>query len=207
MKMNLRQRFDDMMAEGLEEEIRNVADATDIVNAATAPILPVIAKLPDSEPFIAGAFLLGQDSDGEPDLLLTEPDETDPEVPTEKLLAWIKRTMAMEGLMECDSPCELLLDFNMAVVATAKDFSDAESMGWEALFAEIKNYERSTNRRALRQIAGKGQIQNLLIDVLKSMMKDFAVNLESFMDEAAEVNLDAPETEPKFSDSFVEEWE
>ena len=45
--------------------------------------------------------------------------------------------------MECDSPCELLLDFNMAVVATAKDFSDAESMGWEALFAEIKNYERA----------------------------------------------------------------
>ena len=63
--MSLRQKFDEMMAEGLEEEIRSVADSTNIVNAETAPILPVIAKLPDSEPFIAGAFLLGQDSAGE----------------------------------------------------------------------------------------------------------------------------------------------
>ena len=74
--MNLRQRFEEMMAEGLEEEIRSVADESDISNAATAPILPVIAKLSDTEPFIAGAFLLGQNSMGEPELILTEPAKT-----------------------------------------------------------------------------------------------------------------------------------
>jgi len=202
--MSLRQKFDEMMAEGLEEEIRSVAETTNIVNSESAPILPVIAQLPDSEPFIAGAFLLGQDAEGEAELLLTEPDETDPGVPTEKLLSWLKQTMFMEGLMEYDSPCELLLDFNMAVVATAKDFTDAESLGWDAVFMEIKNYERSTNRRALNQIAGKGQIQNLLIDVLKSMMKDISNNLDAYLEETEEISIE--ESDPEWSDDFKSEW-
>ena len=203
--MNLRQKFDEMMAEGLEEEIRSVADSTNIINADTAPILPVIAKLADSDPFIAGAFLLGQDADGEAELLLTEPDETDPGVPTEKLLSWMKQTMFMEGLMECESPCELLLDFNMGLVATAKDFTDAESMGWEAVFEEIKNYQRSTNRRALNQIPGKGQIQNLLIDVLKSMMQDISKNLDAYLDDTT-VEMEVSDEMPDYPDEFKSEW-
>ncbi len=205
--MNLKQRFDQMMAEGLEEEIRSVAEESDISNADTAPILPVIAKLDNTEPFIAGAFLLGQNSMGEPELILTEPAEDDPDLPSEQLISWINSTMAMEGVSECDSVAELLLDFNRAVVATQKDFSDADLMGWDYVFTEIGNYRRSTNRRSLRQIAGTGAIKNLLVDVLKNMMRDFAVNLEAFAEAAEEIELQADEAEIGFSENFQEEWE
>jgi len=205
--MNLKQRFDEMMAEGLEEEIRAVAEESDISNAATAPILPVIAKLDNTEPFIAGAFLLGQNSMGEPELILTEPSEDDPDLPSQELVSWINSTMAMEGITDCDSVAELLLDFNRAVVATQKDFSDADLMGWDYVFTEIRNYRRSTNRRSLRQIAGSGAIQNLLVDVLKSMMRDFAVNLDAFIEEAETVELQSEGDELGFSDDFQEEWE
>jgi hypothetical protein len=205
--MNLKQRFDEMMAEGLEEEIRAVAEESDISNAATAPILPVIAKLDTTEPFIAGAFLLGQNSMGEPELILTEPSEDDPDLPSQELVSWINSTMAMEGITDCDSVAELLLDFNRAVVATQKDFSDADLMGWDYVFTEIRNYRRSTNRRSLRQIAGSGAIQNLLVDVLKSMMRDFAVNLDAFIEEAETVELQSEGDELGFSDDFQEEWE
>jgi hypothetical protein len=205
--MNLKQRFDEMMAEGLEEEIRAVAEESDISNAATAPILPVIAKLDTTEPFIAGAFLLGQNSMGEPELILTEPSEDDPDLPSQELVSWINSTMAMEGITDCDSVAELLLDFNRAVVATQKDFSDADLMGWDYVFTEIRNYRRSTNRRSLRQIAGSGAIQNLLADVLKSMMRDFAVNLDAFIEKAETVELQSEGDELGFSDDFQEEWE
>lgn len=205
--MNLKQRFDEMMAEGLEEEIRAVAEESDISNAATAPILPVIAKLDTTEPFIAGAFLLGQNSMGEPELILTEPSEDDPDLPSQELVSWINSTMAMEGITDCDSVAELLLDFNRAVVATQKDFSDADLMGWDYVFTEIRNYRRSTNRRSLRQIAGSGAIQNLLADVLKSMMRDFAVNLDAFIEKAETVELQSEGDELGFSDNFQEEWE
>lgn len=205
--MNLKQRFDEMMAEGLEEEIRAVAEESDISNAATAPILPVIAKLDTTEPFIAGAFLLGQNSMGEPELILTEPSEDDPDLPSQELVSWINSTMAMEGITDCDSVAELLLDFNRAVVATQKDFSDADLMGWDYVFTEIRNYRRSTNRRSLRQIAGSGAIQNLLVDVLKSMMRDFAVNLDAFIEKAETVELQSEGDELGFSDDFQEEWE
>ena len=59
--MSLRGKFEEMMASGLEEEIRSVGEESGIVNAKTAPILHVIAKLDNTDPFIAGAFLLGQD--------------------------------------------------------------------------------------------------------------------------------------------------
>lgn len=205
--MNLKQRFDEMMAEGLEEEIRSVAKESDISNAATAPILPVIAKLETTEPFIAGAFLLGQNSLGEPELILTEPSEDDPDVPTKELVSWINSTMAMEGINDCDSPAELLLDFNRAVVATQKDFSDADLMGWDYVFTEIRNYRRSNNRRSLQKIAGSGNIQNLFVDVLKSMMRDFAVNLDAFIKEADSIELQADTAEPNFPEKFQEEWE
>jgi len=206
--MNLRQRFEEMMAEGLEEEIRSVADESDISNAATAPILPVIAKLSDTEPFIAGAFLLGQNSMGEPELILTEPAENDPDLPSEKLISWINSTMSMEGISECDSVAEMLLDFNRAVVATQKDFSDADLMGWDYVFTEILNYRRSNNRRSLRKIAGSGAIQNLLVDVLKNMMRDFAHNLDAYLTEAGkEVELQVKDAELQFPDNFQEEWE
>lgn len=205
--MNLKQRFDEMMAEGLEEEIRSVAEESDISNAATAPILPVIAKLDTTDPFIAGAFLLGQNSMGEPELILTEPSEDDPDLPSQELVSWINSTMAMEGITDCDSVAELLLDFNRAVVATQKDFSDADLMGWDYVFTEIRNYRRSTNRRSLRQIAGSGAIQNLLVDVLKSMMRDFAVNLDAFIEKAETVELQSEGDELGFSDDFQEEWE
>jgi hypothetical protein len=205
--MNLKQRFDEMMAEGLEEEIRSVAEESDISNAATAPILPVIAKLDTTDPFIAGAFLLGQNSMGEPELILTEPAEDDPDVPSKELISWVKSTMAMEGISDCDSVAELLLDFNRAVVATQKDFSDADLMGWDYVFTEIRNYRRSNNRRSLQKIASTGAVKNLLMDVLKGMMRDFAVNLDAFIQNAETVELRAEEAEPVFPEQFQEEWE
>ena len=205
--MNLKQRFDEMMAEGLEEEIRSVAEESDISNAATAPILPVIAKLDTTDPFIAAAFLLGQNSMGEPELILTEPAEDDPDVPSKELISWVKSTMAMEGISDCDSVAELLLDFNRAVVATQKDFSDADLMGWDYVFTEIRNYRRSNNRRSLQKIASTGAVKNLLMDVLKGMMRDFAVNLDAFIQNAETVELRAEEAEPVFPEQFQEEWE
>ena len=116
--------------------------------------------------------------------------------------------MSMEGISECDSVAEMLLDFNRAVVATQKDFSDADLMGWDYVFTEILNYRRSNNRRSLRKIAGSGAIQNLLVDVLKNMMRDFAHNLDAYLTEAGkEVELQVKDAELQFPDNFQEEWE
>jgi|TARA_B100000902_G_scaffold5297_1_gene6894 hypothetical protein len=205
--MSLRGKFEEMMAQGLEEEIRSVGEESGIVNAKTAPILPVIAKLENTEPFIVGAFLLGQDEHGEADLMLTEPDLQDPELPNKEIQAWMNSVMIMEGLKDCDSPAELLLDFNRAVIATAKEFSDAEVMGWAPIFEEVLNYRRSNNRRSLRQVAAVGNIRELLKQALQNMMSEFAHHLNNFDMKAADLDVQSfLDEDTEFSSDFQGEW-
>ncbi len=113
----------------------------------------------------------------------------------------------MEGLNECDSPAELLLDFNRAVIATAKEFSDAEVMGWAPIFEEVLNYRRSNNRRNLRQVAAVGNIRELLKQALQNMMSEFAHHLNNFDMKAADLDVNSYlDADTEFSSEFQGEW-
>ena len=74
---------------------------------------------------------MGQDEEGDAQLLCTEPAED--QLP-DGVMEWVKEIMVMEGIMEEESICELLLDFQMAVVANDFDFQEANSIGWDYKF-------------------------------------------------------------------------
>ena len=129
----MKSQFMEMMQNGLEEQIRETAKEGNITNWREATIVPVIGLIPEvtETPFIAGAYLLGQDEEGDAQLLCTEPAED--QLP-DGVMEWVKEIMVMEGIMEEESICELLLDFQMAVVANDFDFQEANSIGWDYKF-------------------------------------------------------------------------
>jgi hypothetical protein len=206
---DVRKQFKKMLKDGLEEQIRETAKSGYITNWKDATIIPVIGFIPSvtSKAFIAGAFLLGQDEDGEAEILCTEPD--DEQYPA-GVIEWKNKMMQMEGIMDGESICELLLDFQMAVVANDFDFNDAKLNGWESIFEQIRNHERSTNRRSLATIAEMGQIRDALKELLSNFLGDLAEGIDNWQEK---LNPDAINITSKdfnedgtFSTEFTGEW-
>jgi len=203
--------FTEMLAEGLEEQIRLTAKEGDITNWETATILPVIGFIPkETEVFIAGAYLLGQNETGEARLLCVEPCEEDL---AEGVMQWVQNMMLLEGMVEVDNICELLLDFQMAIVATDFDFATAEKEGWDELFTQVRDRKRSTNRRALSKVAEMGQFRDALKGLLNSFLGDLAQGLDNWTQQlnpgqkSVYVSLNDPTTNGGFDSEFSEEWE
>tara|TARA_R110000803_G_scaffold1049_6_gene3566 strand:- start:4979 stop:5608 length:630 start_codon:yes stop_codon:yes gene_type:complete len=206
---DVRKQFKEMLKDGLEDQIRETAKSGYISNWKDATIIPVIGFIPSvtSEAFIAGAFLLGQDEDGEAELLCTEP--SDEQYPA-GVIEWKTKMMQMEGIRDGESICELLLDFQMAVVANDFDFNDAKLNGWESIFEQIRNHERSTNRRSLATIAEMGQIRDALKELLSNFLGDLAEGIDNWQEK---LNPDAINIASKdfnedgtFSTEFTGEW-
>ena len=205
----MKSQFMEMMQNGLEEQIRETAKEVNITNWREATIVPVIGLIPEvtETPFIAGAYLLGQDDEGDAQLLCTEPAED--QLP-DGVMEWVKAIMVMEGIMEEESICELLLDFQMAVVANDFDFQEANSIGWDAFFEQVRGRQRSTNRRALSKIAEMGQVRDALKEMLSNFLGDLAKGLDNWQEkinESSQVNLADPTADGGFSSEFTGEWE
>ena len=205
----MKSQFMEMMQNGLEEQIRETAKEGNITNWREATIVPVIGLIPEvtETPFIAGAYLLGQDDEGDAQLLCTEPAED--QLP-DGVMEWVKAIMVMEGIMEEESICELLLDFQMAVVANDFDFQEANSIGWDAFFEQVRGRQRSTNRRALSKIAEMGQVRDALKEMLSNFLGDLAKGLDNWQEkinESTQVNLADPTADGGFSSEFAGEWE
>ena len=205
----MKSQFIEMMQSGLEEQIRETAKEGNITNWREATIVPVIGLIPEvtETPFIAGAYLLGQDDEGDAQLLCTEPAED--QLP-DGVMEWVKEIMVMEGIMEEESICELLLDFQMAVVANDFDFQEANSIGWDAFFEQVRGRQRSTNRRALSKIAEMGQVRDALKEMLSNFLGDLAKGLDNWQEminESTQVNLADPTADGGFSSEFAGEWE
>ena len=205
----MKSQFIEMMQNGLEEQIRETAKEGNISNWKEATIVPVIGFIHNvtDKPFIAGAYLLGQDDEGDAQLLCTEPAE---EQLPDGVMEWVKEIMVMEGIMEEESICELLLDFQMAVVANDFDFQEANSIGWEVFFEQLREHKRSTNRRALSKIAEMGQIRDALKEMLSNFLGDLAEGLDNWQEkinDSAYVNLKSPVEDGGFSSKFAGEWE
>lgn len=205
----MKSQFTEMMQNGLESQIRETAKEGNITNWKEATIVPVIGFIPEltEKPFIAGAYLLGQDEEGDAQLLCTEPAE---EQLPDGVMEWVKSIMVMEGILEEESICELLLDFRMAVVANDFDFQEANSIGWASFFEQLRNNKRSTNRRALSKIAEMGQIRDALRDMLSNFLGDLAEGLDNWQEkinESAYVSLKSPTENGGFSSEFAGEWE
>jgi hypothetical protein len=205
----MKSQFNEMMQNGLEEQIRETAKDGNISNWKSATIVPVIGfieKVTD-KPFIAGAYLLGQDEEGDAQLLCTEP--SDEQLP-DGVVEWVKSITIMEGLGDDEeSICELLLDFHMAVVANDFDFQDANLMGWESVFEQIRTQKRSTNRRALSKIAEMGVIRDALKEMLSTFLGDLAEGLDNWTEKIKDTSL-VNMAEPNdigFSEEFIGEWE
>jgi len=207
---DVKEQFKQMLKDGLEDQIRETAKGGDISNWKDATIIPVIGFIPSvtSEAFIAGAYLLGQDEDGDAELLCTEPsDEHYPE----GVIEWKTNIMRMEGIMEQESVCELLLDFQMAVVANDFDFQEAKIKGWEPIFEQIRNHERSTNRRSLSTIAEMGQIRDALKELLSNFLGDLAEGLDNWQEKVNPentINIGSKDfnEDGTFSTDFTGEW-
>ena len=204
----MKSQFKEMLQNGLEEQIRETAKDGNISNWKSATIVPVIGfieKITDT-PFIAGVYLLGQDEEGDAQLLCTEP--SDGQLP-DGVMEWAKSIMLMEGLEEEESICELLLDFHMAVVANDFDFQDANLMGWESVFEQIRTQKRSTNRRALSKIAEMGQIRDALKEMLSTFLGDLAEGLDNWTEKIKDTSFTpvAELNESGFSEEFIGEWE
>jgi|TARA_R110000824_G_scaffold12886_2_gene56161 hypothetical protein len=204
----MKSQFKEMLQNGLEEQIRETAKDGNISNWKSATIVPVIGfieKITDT-PFIAGAYLLGQDEEGDAQLLCTEP--SDGQLP-DGVMEWVKSIMLMEGLEEEESICELLLDFHMAVVANDFDFQDANLMGWESVFEQIRTQKRSTNRRALSKIAEMGVIRDALKEMLSTFLGDLAEGLDNWTEKIKDTSFTpvAELNESGFSEEFIGEWE
>ena len=207
--MNMKNQFMEMMENGLEEQIRETAKEGNITNWREATIVPVIGLIPEvtETPFIAGAYLLGQDDEGGAQLLCTEPAED--QLP-DLVMEWVKGIMVMEGIIEQESICELLLDFQMAVVANDFDFQEANSIGWDAFFEQVRGRQRSTNRRALSKIAEMGQIRDDLKEMLSNFLGDLAKGLDNWQEkinQSTRVILTDPTVDDGFSSEFTGEWE
>ena len=207
--MNMKNQFMEMMENGLEEQIRETAKEGNITNWREATIVPVIGLIPEvtETPFIAGAYLLGQDDEGGAQLLCTEPAED--QLP-DLVMEWVKGIMVMEGIIEQESICELLLDFQMAVVANDFDFQEANSIGWDAFFEQVRGRQRSTNRRALSKIAEMGQVRDALKEMLSNFLGDLAKGLDNWQEkinQSTRVILTDPTVDDGFSSEFTGEWE
>jgi hypothetical protein len=207
----MKKEFLEMLEQGLEEQIRLTAKEGDISNWENATILPVIGFIPNkTEVFIAGAYLLGQNEGGEARLLCVEPCEE--ELAT-GVMEWVQNIMLLEGLNEVENICELLLDFQMAVVATDFDFVTAEKEGWEDLFTQVRERKRSTNRRALSKVAEMGQFRDALKGLLNTFLGDLAEGLDHWTQQlnpgqkSVYVSLNDPTTDGGFDSEFSEEWE
>ena len=205
----MKSQFMEMMQNGLEEQIRETAKEGNITNWREATIVPVIGLIPEvtETPFIAGAYLLGQDDEGGAQLLCTEPAED--QLP-DLVMEWVKGIMVMEGIIEQESICELLLDFQMAVVANDFDFQEANSIGWDAFFEQVRGRQRSTNRRALSKIAEMGQIRDDLKEMLSNFLGDLAKGLDNWQEkinQSTRVILTDPTVDDGFSSEFTGEWE
>ena len=205
----MKSQFIEMMQNGLEAQIRETAKEGNITNWKEATIVPVIGFIHEvtEEPFIAGAYLLGQDDEGDAQLLCTEPAED--QLP-DGVMEWVKSIMVMEGIMEEESICELLLDFQMAVVANDFDFQEANKLGWGALFEQVRDRTRSTNRRALAKIAEMDQIRDALKEMLSTFLGDLSEGLDNWQEklkESSYVSLTEPTEDGGFSTDFTGEWE
>ena len=205
----MKSQFIEMMQNGLEAQIRETAKEGNITNWKEATIVPVIGFIHEvtEEPFIAGAYLLGQDDEGDAQLLCTEPAED--QLP-DGVMEWVKSIMVMEGIMEEESICELLLDFQMAVVANDFDFQEANKLGWGALFEQVRDRTRSTNRRALAKIAEMDQIRDALKEMLSTFLGDLSEGLDNWQEklkESSYVSLTEPAEDGGFSTDFTGEWE
>tara|TARA_R110001592_G_scaffold155249_1_gene384951 strand:- start:168 stop:803 length:636 start_codon:yes stop_codon:yes gene_type:complete len=205
----MKSQFIEMMQNGLEEQIRETAKDGNISNWKEATIVPVIGFIHEvtEKPFIAGAYLLGQDEEGDAQLLCTEPAED--QLP-DGVMEWVKSIMVMEGIMEEESICELLLDFQMAVVANDFDFQEANTLGWSALFQQVRDRTRSTNRRALAKIAEMDQIRDALKEMLSTFLGDLSEGLDNWqtkLKDSAYVSLTEPKEDGGFSTDFTGEWE
>ena len=205
----MKSQFIEMMQNGLEEQIRETAKDGNITNWKEATIVPVIGFIHEvtEEPFIAGAYLLGQDDEGDAQLLCTEPAED--QLP-DGVMEWVKSIMVMEGILEEESICELLLDFQMAVVANDFDFQEANKLGWGALFEQVRDRTRSTNRRALAKIAEMDQIRDALKEMLSTFLGDLSEGLDNWqtkLKDSSYVSLTEPTEESGFSTDFTGEWE
>ena len=205
----MKSQFIEMMQNGLEEQIRETAKEGNISNWKEATIVPVIGFIHNvtDKPFIAGAYLLGQDDEGGAQLLCTEPAED--QLP-DLVMEWVKGIMVMEGIIEQESICELLLDFQMAVVANDFDFQEANSIGWDAFFEQVRGRQRSTNRRALSKIAEMGQIRDDLKEMLSNFLGDLAKGLDNWQEkinQSTRVILTDPTVDDGFSSEFTGEWE
>ena len=127
------------------------------------------------EPMGKPTPILDQNESGEARLLCVEPCEEDL---ADGVMEWVQNMMLLEGLIEIDNVCELLLDFQMAVVATDFDFATAEKEGWENLFTQVRERKRSTNRRALSKVAEMGQFRDALKGLLNTFLGELAEGLD-----------------------------
>jgi len=207
----MKKLFNEMLESGLESQIRETAKEGKIINWDNATIVPVMGFIPDitKKVFIAGAYLLGQNEDGEAQLLCIEPHEDN--LPN-GVMEWAQNMMLMEGIVDEESICELLLDFQMAVVATDFEFQNAEETGWNQIFEDILQRKRSTNRRALSKIAEMGQIRDALKEMLSMFLGDLAEGIDNWaenlgMGKSIYVSMNDPIDESNgFSEEFNGEW-
>ena len=206
----MKKLFNEMLESGLESQIRETAKEGKIINWDNATIVPVMGLIPDitESVFIAGAFLLGQNENGEAQLLCIEPNEDN--LP-EGVIEWAQNMMLMEGISEQESVCELLLDFQMAVVATDFEFQTAEEIGWNQIFEDILQRKRSTNRRALSKVAEMGQIRDALKEMLSMFLGDLADGIDNWsinlgMGKSVYVSMNDPSEKGGFSEEFGGEW-
>ena len=207
----MKKLFNEMLESGLESQIRETAKEGKIINWDNATIVPVMGFIPDitKKVFIAGAYLLGQNEGGEAQLLCIEPHEDN--LPN-GVIEWAQNMMLIEGIVEQESICELLLDFQMAVVATDFEFQNAEETGWNQIFEDILQRKRSTNRRALSKIAEMGQIRDALKEMLSMFLGDLAEGIDNWaenlgMGKSIYVSMNDPIDESNgFSEEFNGEW-
>ena len=97
----------------------------------------------------------------------------------------------------------------MAVVANDFDFQDANLMGWESVFEQIRTQKRSTNRRALSKIAEMGVIRDALKEMLSTFLGDLAEGLDNWTEKIKDTSFTpvAELNESGFSEEFIGEWE
>lgn len=180
-----------------DETLRSMAKTLNIPNYNFAPIVPIVAYVPEYEqkPFLLSACMISMIPSRLSAVMLWLPVR-------DKYLPHSVREWWEEHQDEYNDVCEGLLREKLAIVAVEDDMLAAQKGGWKGVLDEVNNGGRSSNfDGAMHEDISIEESSNIL-ELANSI-------LSAFQEESwgLEIDVEIDSHEEDFSEFFKEEWE
>jgi|3_EtaG_2_1085321.scaffolds.fasta_scaffold15585_4 hypothetical protein len=180
-----------------DETLRSMAKSLNIPNYNFAPIVPIVAHIPEYEqkPFLLSACMISMIPSRLSAVMLWLP-VRDKHLPHAVSEWW------SEHQDDYNDICEALLREKLAIVAVEDDMLAAQAVGWKGVLDEVKNGVRSTNFDGAVH-------EDISIEESSNILELANRILSAFQEESwgLEIDVDIGSHDEDFTESFKEEWE